>query len=191
MITLSKTKLSVYISFLLRHQPGAIGLAMDSHGWVSVAELIEKINETGKYRITEQILKELVKTDGKGRFRYSEDGTKIKACQGHSIPWVEPELTYGAPPEYLYHGTTTDAWEKIQACGYISKMERHAVHMQAEEEMAWQSAKRWRKIPVVLRIDSARMHADGAVFGVSDNGVWCVETVPINYVVSILQTEEI
>lgn len=36
----------------------------------------------------------------------------------------------------IYHGTTAEAWEKIQACGYISKMERHAVHMQAEEEMA-------------------------------------------------------
>ena len=27
--------------------------------------------------------------------------------------------------------------------GYISKMKRHAVHMQALEEKAWQSAKRW------------------------------------------------
>ena len=130
------TKLSVYISYLLRHQPESIGLAMDKHGWVSAAELIEKINAAGRYRITESILAEIVRTDNKGRFRYSEDGMKIKACQGHSISWVDPELTIGQPPEYLYHGTTEESWKKIQESGYISKMGRHAVHMQAEEAKA-------------------------------------------------------
>ena len=146
-----QTKLSVYISYLLRHQPEAIGLAMDNHGWVSGAELIEKINAAGRYRITESILADIVRTDNKSRFRFSEDRTKIKACQGHSISWVEPELTYGQPPEYLYHGTTEESWQKIRESGHINKMGRHAVHMQAVEAKAWQSAKRWHKTPVVLR----------------------------------------
>lgn len=109
MMIMSMTKFSVYISYLLRHQPEAIGLGMDIHGWVSVTELIKKINETGRYCITESILADIVRTDNKGRFRYSEDGTKIKACQGHSISWVEPELTLGQPLEYLYHGTTEES----------------------------------------------------------------------------------
>ena len=183
---MSMTSLSVYISYLLRHQPEAIGLAMDTHGWVSVAELIEKVNGIGRYRITEQILEEIVRTDNKGRFRFSEDGTRIKACQGHSISWVEPELIYWKPPEYLYHGTTEESWRKIRESGYISKMGRHAVHMQAEEAKAWQSAKRWRRMPVVLKIDATAMYTDGAVFGVSDNGVWCTETVPTKYIVAVL-----
>ena len=185
-------KLSVYISFLLRHHPETVGLVMDSHGWVSVEELIEKINAAGVHRITDDILAEIVRTDNKGRFRYSEDGAKIKACQGHSIPWVEPELTYGEPPEYLYHGTTISAYRKIQESGFISKMSRHAVHMQAEERKAWQSAKRWRhEVPVVLKINAAAMYADGITFGVSDNGVWCAETVPTNYILSeILEFED-
>ena len=187
---MSMTKLSVYISYLLRHQPESIGIAMDTNGWVSVAELIEKINAAGRYRITESILAEIVRTDNKGRFRYSEDGMKIKACQGHSISWVEPELTIGQPPEYLYHGTTEESWQKIQESGHISKMGRHAVHMQADGAKAWQSAKRWRKTPVVLKIDAAAMYADEAVFGVSDNGVWCVETVLTEYIVSVLRTEK-
>lgn len=187
---MSMTKLSVYISYLLRHQPEAIGLAMDTHGWVAVAELIEKINAAGKYHITERILEEIVRTDNKGRFRFSEDGARIKACQGHSISWVEPELTYGQPPEYLYHGTTMEAYRKILESGCISKMGRHAVHMQAEEAKAWQSAKRWHKTPVVLKIDSAAMYADGIVFGVSDNGVWCAETVPTEYILFDLLTEK-
>lgn len=186
---MSMTKLSVYISYLLRHQPESIGLAMDKHGWVSSAELIEKINAAGRYRITESILAEIVRTDKKGRFRFSENGTKIKACQGHSISWVEPELTYGQPPEYLYHGTTEESWQKIRESGYISRMGRHAVHMQADEAKAWQSAKRWHRTPVVLKIHAAAMHADGTEFGVSDNGVWCAEQVPTRYIMSVLWTE--
>lgn len=186
---MSMTKLSVYISYLLRHQPESIGLAMDNHGWVSVAELIEKINAAGRYHITKQALDEIVRTDNKGRFHYSEDGAKIKACQGHSISWVEPELTIGQPPEYLYHGTTEESWKKIRESGYISRMGRHAVHMQAEEVKAWQSAKRWHKTPVVLKIDTVAMQADGIVFGVSDNGVWCTEWVAIKYIMSALWTE--
>ena len=182
------TKLSVYISYLLRHQPESIGIAMDKHGWVSVAELIEKINKAGRYRITESILAEIVRTDNKGRFRYSKDGTKIKACQGHSISWVEPELTLGQPPEYLYHGTTEESWQKIQESGHISRMGRHAVHMQADEAKAWQSARRWHRTPVVLKIDAAAMYADGTEFGVSDNGVWCTKIVPTKYIVEVLQT---
>lgn len=184
------TKLSVYISYLLRHQPGALGLGMDAHGWVSVAELIGKINAAGRYRITEQILDEIVRTDSKGRFRYSEDGLKIKACQGHSVSWVEPELSCEQPPEYLYHGTTAENWQKIRESGYISRMGRHAVHMQAEEVKAWQSAKRWHRTPVVLKIHAGAMYEDGILFGVSDNGVWCAESVPTRYILSVLQTEK-
>lgn len=187
---MSMTRLSVYISYLLRHQPEAIGLAMDVHGWVSVTELIEKINAAGRYRITESILSEIVRMDNKGRFRYSEDRTKIKACQGHSISWVEPELTIGQPPEYLYHGTTEESWQKIRESGAIRRMSRHAVHMQAEEAKVWQSAKRWHRTPVVQKIDATAMYADGFVFGVSDNGVWCAEAVPTTYIVSVLQTEK-
>ena len=186
---MSMTKLSVYISYLLRHQPEAIGLAMDNHGWVSVAELIEKINKAGRYHITKSVLDEIVRTDNKGRFRFSEDGLKIKACQGHSMAWVEPELSIEQPPEYLYHGTTEESWQKIRESGYISRMGRHAVHMQAEEAKAWQSAKRWHRTPVVLKIDAATMHADGTVFGVSDNGVWCAECVPLGYIIDVLQDD--
>ncbi len=188
---MSLTKLSVYISYLLRHRPETLGLSMDHHGWVSVEELLRKINQEGRYHISASVLEEIVRTDRKGRFRYSEDGTGIKACQGHSISWVEPELTCGEPPEYLYHGTTAEGYQKILSSGFISKMGRHAVHMQAEEAKAWQSARRWRRIPVVLKIDAAAMYADGSVFGVSDNGVWCTEAVPITYILSVLREEKV
>ena len=179
---MSKKNVSIYISYLLRHHPEDAGLAMDRHGWVAVDALIAGINGGGKYALDREQLEDIVAADSKGRYRFNADGTRIRACQGHSIPWVEPELEYKAPPEFLYHGTTTAAMEKIFASGGISKMERHAVHMQADVERAWQSAERWHLTPVVLKIAAGEMHRDGFVFGVSDNGVWCAEAVPAGYI---------
>ena len=180
------TKRSVYLAYLLRHDPESIGLTMDVHGWVDVEELLDKINGAGKYTMTRELLDRIVREDTKGRYRFSPDGSRIKACQGHSISWIQPELTVQPPPEYLYHGTTREAYEKIRSTGGICRMGRHAVHMQAEETKSWQSAKRWRKEPVVLKIHAGKMQEDGIVFGVSDNGIWCAEAVPVKYIAQVL-----
>jgi len=176
-------KFSIYLSFLLRHHPEEAMLDMDPHGWVSVDQLITNINGKGKHEIDPATLQQVVAEDKKGRYRFSDDGTHIKACQGHSIPWVAPSLTYTQPPAHLYHGTTTVALEKIRASGAISKMNRHAVHMQADPGKAWQSATRWKQRPVILKIDAAAMASEGYSFGVTENEVWCTEAVPVKYLV--------
>ena len=154
-------RLSMYLSYFLRHRPEAAGLQMDEQGWVDVEELINGVNKKGGFTLDRMKLDEIVKGDSKGRYRYSEDGSRIKACQGHSIPWVKPELQFMNPPRYLYHGTTTDAVIQIMRSGKISKMNRHAVHMQEDQKEAWQSAVRWRKTPVVLKIDAQSMNLAG------------------------------
>lgn len=183
---MSKDKLSIYISYILRHNPDEIKIGMSRHGWVRVDELIAGINTKGKYKINLKKLEQIVKADEKGRYKFSEDKLLIKACQGHSIPWVIPELRYCEPPTYLYHGTNTEALEKILHSGHISKMARHAVHMQDTEEPAWKSAFRWHKIPVVLKIAAKDMYRQSIDFGVSDNNVWCTEDVPIKYIAEII-----
>jgi len=176
-------QLSIYISYLLRHHPEAVGLEMDEHGWVFVEQLIEKINDEQKYSIDIDTLDIIVTTDKKGRYRYDDKKNKIKACQGHSIGWVKPELDYMNPPEFLYHGTTTDALKKIMESGEISRMSRHAVHMQENKNAAWKSAIRWKKNPVVLKIAAKEYSKTGAVFGKTENDVWCTECVPLEYIV--------
>ena len=104
---MAQVQVSVYLCLLLRHHPELIDLEMDKHGWVSVDDLITNMNEKGEHKITFEQLEEIVRTDNKGRYRFNEDKSKIKACQGHSLTWVEPELEYLPPPKYLYHGTTT------------------------------------------------------------------------------------
>lgn len=177
-------KISMYLCYLLRHNPDALGLSMDQHGYVDIQELIAKINEEGRYTLDPEQLSRIVEQDQKGRYNV-KDG-KIAACQGHSIPWVEPELRPSAPPALLYHGTTAQAYQLICSSGAISKMQRHAVHLQAEPRVAWKSALRWKKNPVLLVIDAEKMAADGYDFGVSLNGVWCTETVPVRYIKEVL-----
>lgn len=185
-------KLSVYMCYLLRHHPEEAGLDMDKHGWVSVAQFIDGINSSGKQRIDMDLLMQIVETDNKGRYRFSEDMSRIKACQGHSIEWVEPELEVMPPPGFLYHGTTSAALEKIKASGGIKKMSRHAVHTHASPDFAWLSAVRWRgnHTPVLLKIAAAKMHEEGFVFGKTENDVWCVEEIPTDFIAEVIYKEE-
>lgn len=180
-------QLSKYLSYLLRHNPEKLSLDMDIHGYVSVDQLINNINEEKNYTINKQILDDIVVSDDKKRYKYSQDGLYIKACQGHSLEWVIPELTYKKPPDILYHGTTENAYQKILKSGCISKMKRHAVHTQEEIEKAWKSARRWHLIPVVLQINAKAMYNDGYEFGVSDNDVWCIESVPVKYIMDVIK----
>ena len=91
--------LSKYISRVLRHRPEDAGIGLDEHGWADVEALIAGVNAAGK-RIDRKILEEIVRTDKKQRYSFNENGTLIRANQGHSIP-VDVELAKLEPPEYL------------------------------------------------------------------------------------------
>ena len=45
---MSKDRLSVFISLILRHKPEEIGITLDEYGWADVEELIAGINNTGR-----------------------------------------------------------------------------------------------------------------------------------------------
>ena len=96
------TRISKYISLILRHKPEVIGIQLDAHGWADVNALLAGISR--KYPINRDILEEIVRSDEKQRYSFSEEGTKIRANQGHSIQ-VDVELPVTEPPETLYHGT--------------------------------------------------------------------------------------
>lgn len=96
------TRISRYISLILRHKPWIAGITLDHHGWADVDELLASVSR--KYPIDRDILETIVRTDNKQRYSFNEDKTKIRANQGHSIP-VDVELPVVTPPEILYHGT--------------------------------------------------------------------------------------
>jgi putative RNA 2'-phosphotransferase len=98
------TRISKQLSYVLRHNPGAIGIRLDEQGWTAVEELIEKMQKN-EPAFNVKILKHIVDTNSKKRFAFNEDGTRIRASQGHSVE-VDLNYTESLPPDYLFHGTT-------------------------------------------------------------------------------------
>ena len=113
---MSLTETSKFLSYVLRHAPESIGVAMDGEGWVSVDELIEKASAAGK-PIDLQTLREVVETSNKKRFTLSEDGARIRAAQGHSVE-VDTVGEPVTPPPVLFHGTATRFLQAILEQGY-------------------------------------------------------------------------
>jgi putative RNA 2'-phosphotransferase len=170
--------ISKFMSLVLRHKPETIGLQLDENGWVSVAELIEKLNAKGT-TVNIDIINTVVDTNDKKRFAFNEDKTMIRANQGHSIE-VELNLKAVTPPDVLYHGTASRFVESILKEG-LQKQQRQQVHLSLLQETATAVGSRHGK-PVILNINAKAMTEAGFVFYLSDNGVWLVDSVPVEYI---------
>ena len=170
-------KLSVFISLVLRHNPGAANITVDEHGWADVEELLAGVNGAG-WEIDRRILEEIVRTDNKQRYSFNEDRTLIRANQGHSIP-VDVELKEQEPPEILYHGTADRFLDAIEREG-IKPMSRLYVHLSKDADTAFKVGKR-HGTPVVLKIHSGEMYRAGQEFYLSENGVWLTKQVDVMY----------
>ncbi|MGM9582152.1 MAG: RNA 2'-phosphotransferase, partial [Phascolarctobacterium sp.] len=88
-------------------------------------------------------LKEIVRDDEKQRYSFNEDGTKIRANQGHSVQ-VDVELIEAAPPAVLYHGTGIKYMESIAKEGLLPR-QRLYVHLSSDVETALKVGKRHGK----------------------------------------------
>ena len=171
------TNLSRYMCLILRHKPEVIGISLDEHGWANVDELIAGIAQNNP-GFDMDILKEIVRTDNKQRYSFSDDQTLIRANQGHSIP-VDVELEEKEPPEYLYHGTGEKYVSSINKRGLIPKS-RLYVHLSQDTETATKVGKRHGK-EVIYQVATGQMRRDGYPFFQSVNGVWLTKQVPVQY----------
>ncbi|MEQ8785183.1 MAG: RNA 2'-phosphotransferase [Pirellulaceae bacterium] len=171
-------RLSKFLSLVLRHQPETIGIELDANGWVEVDTLLDALR-ANKKQVSREQLEQVVATSDKQRFALSDDGSCIRASQGHS---VEIQLGYPPvePPEILYHGTPERFVEAILEQGLL-RGKRHHVHLSAQSDAAVAVGQR-RGRPVVLRIRAREMHRRGTEFYVSANGVWLTEHVPPEFI---------
>jgi len=167
-----------HLAYLLRHHPEDAGLNMDEHGWVSVDDLIAGVNEYSPYYLDYGILDEIVATDSKQRYSYSDDKEYIRANQGHSIN-VDVELDEAEPPDVLWHGTATQFVDAIKQEG-LNPQSRLYVHLSDDLDTAIAVGQRHGR-PFVFEVDSRAMHEDGYTFFLSRNGVWLTEEVPPEY----------
>lgn len=175
-----QTKISKFLSYVLRHKPDAIGLQLDSNGWADIDELINKANDSGELKaLSIEQLKEVVAGSDKKRFIISAEDNKIRANQGHSIK-IDLQLKEVTPPETLYHGTAERFIESIGKDG-LKPGERHHVHLSADIDTAKAVGQRYGK-PVILKIKALMMHQQGFKFFQSENGVWLTDMVPVEFI---------
>ena len=168
---------SKFLSLVLRHDPSALGITLDSNGWADVEKLLELMNARKK-PLTREQLEQVVAANNKKRFAFSEDGSRIRANQGHSIE-IDLALSPLPPPETLYHGTATRFLDSIMEKGLLSGSRQH-VHLSQDLATAMNVGMRHGK-PVVLIVDCAGMSEAGHAFYRSENHVWLTESVPTTF----------
>ncbi|MEI2299816.1 RNA 2'-phosphotransferase [Ensifer sp. MJa1] len=177
------TAVSKFMSYVLRHAPQEAGLEIDSQGWVAFSDLATAVS--ARFDVGKDELLRIVDESPKKRFTLS--GERIRAAQGHSVA-VDVGLAPQMPPKTLYHGTQADKIAAIMVAGLL-KMERQHVHLSIDPETAKTVARRRRGQSAILKIDAERMHSDGGVFFLSENGVWLTETVKPDYISPLTETE--
>jgi putative RNA 2'-phosphotransferase len=172
-----RTQTSKFLSLILRHEPERIGLQLDPNGWVDVEVLLAACRQHGK-PIELAELEEVVATNEKKRFAFSDDARRIRASQGHS---VEVSLGYDpqTPPPQLFHGTATRFLPAIRIEG-LRKGGRHHVHLSADLETARKVGQRHGR-PAILLVKAGLMDSRGYPFFLSTNGVWLTDHVPVEF----------
>lgn len=166
------TRASKFLAYILRHDPGAIGLVLGEGGWVRIDALLAGARRHGR-RLDAEMIDRVLNAPGKQRFE-TRDGL-VRAAQGHSVP-VDLGLEPSQPPPVLYHGTVARFLDSIFADGLRPGTRTH-VHLSASTETAVTVGAR-RGRPVVLLIDSAAMNAGRHEFFQASNGVWLTRHVP-------------
>ena len=171
-------RIGKFLSLVLRHRPEVLGLELDEQGWTNVDTLLHKLAATDK-AINREELELIVRNNNKQRYAFSEDGSSIRAQQGHS---VQVNLDYEPiePPEWLFHGTVDRFLNSIMTTG-LQRRNRHHVHLSSDRETAINVGQR-RGRPIILRIKANEMHKAGFLFFRSGNGVWLTEQVPPEFI---------
>lgn len=170
-----RKRISKRLSYVLRHDPGSVGLRLDDAGWVDVEVLLAALGAHGA-GVSRDQLGQVVAGNDKQRFVI--DGDRIRANQGHSIP-VDLGLEPATPPRRLYHGTAQANTAAILIEG-LRRGRRHHVHLSTEAATARRVGAR-HGTPVVFTVEAAAMEHDGHLFYRSANGVWLTETVAARY----------
>ena len=164
-----RTRLSKFLSGLLRHFPDDYGVELDAGGWADRAA-VEAVAADRYGWVDAEAVAAVVAADPKGRFE-TRSG-EVRAAYGHSAD-VDLDVADGETPgetdvpETLYHGTAPGNLDAILEEG-LRPMERQAVHLSADVETARAVGRRHADEAAVLEVDAAGMRDDG--FRVAERG---------------------
>lgn len=174
------TRLSRFLSKVLRHQAAEMGLDISSDGYVLVSDLLNlQFLKSSKTSVED--VKRVVENNDKKRYTLSviNDKLYIRANQGHSIKVEDLELKPlvsidDFPNGIAVHGTTKRAWLNGIKDQGLSRMKRNHIHMASGLNGADGVISGMRKNlvdPVHIYIDLPRALDAGLKFFASGNGV--------------------
>ncbi|MFB6248680.1 MAG: RNA 2'-phosphotransferase, partial [Salinibacter sp.] len=169
---------SKFLSYVLRHDPDALGLELDPGGWVEVEPLIERARADGR-SLSRARIEQVIEAGEKTRFALSDDGSRIRANYGHSIE-VDLALSSTPPPGTLYHGTARAALSAIRAEGVLPQS-RQYVHLSSTPDEAAAVGRRHGS-PVVVSVDAPALHEAGHPLYRSTEAVWLTRRVPPDFI---------
>lgn len=172
------TKVSKFMSLVLRHEPEVIGAKLEEDGWMALSTLHAGLCSRHP-EITFADILTVVESSEKKRFQVSDDGANIRAVQGHSVEIEGSTVTKANAPNVLFHGTASKNVDLILANG-LKPMSRIHVHLSSDIETATIVGRR-HGVPAVFEVDAARAQEDGISFFVAENGVWLCDALSAEY----------
>lgn len=182
-----RRRLSKKLAVALRHRPEAFGIVLDPGGWTSTRRLVAGLRERGGPRyahVGQDDLAAVVANQDKPRYELSQDGTRIRALYGHSVPHVTPSTEPRVPPEVLLHGTSRSAAQAILRDG-LRPMSRQWVHLSEDPQTAEQVGRRHarRDDPIeILQVQAAAAHEAGIAFHRPAPGIWLAAPIPPGFI---------
>jgi putative RNA 2'-phosphotransferase len=170
-----QTQLSRVVSHALRHEPWVYELELDQEGWTPVDALLTAIREQGPQWawVDRAALTAMLASATKQR--HEIDGDRIRARYGHSVPGKVAKVQ-AEPPAQLFHGTSPQAWTKIQRQG-LRPMGRQYVHLSVDLATAEQVGHRKSPNPVILSVDTTGARETGSHFWHGNELIWLADHI--------------
>ena len=172
--------LSKTISHALRHEPWLYELELDDEGWVSIELLLASLRREREewFNLSKADLIKMIASSNKKRHEIQDE--KIKAIYGHSLPGKFLKRL-AQPPEFLYHGTSSNAAKKIITEG-LKPMNRQYVHLSVDVEVAKKVGQRKTTQPVIFIIMSNKAYKEGLKFYRGNDYVWLTDFVSSEFI---------
>lgn len=162
---------SKFLTWLLRHK---LEQEVDEAGWIDIERLIHLCKVEHNREVDLESILNIVRECKKQRFELSDDITKIRATQGHSIKKVTSEnllLPFQrTTQDPIYHATFKSYLDKILDEG-LKPMTRNHVHFSQNEAMLRKEANVW------IELDDEKWIEDGNSIFISNNGVILIDKI--------------
>lgn len=164
---------------ILRHFPEKYGLAIDPHGWVELAQIVQAIQRQHRgYRwLRTHHLVAIAESDAKGRYEVRED--RIRATYGHTVD-VDLDLPTEGVPDELYFPVTPEEAPLVLEVG-LKPTDRRKVHLSRSAPDARAAGAVRTPEPVILAVAAREARADGLVIMQAGKTVFLVDQVPPKY----------